>query len=92
MSRPETGESTRAIHTRADDEAWPRALAALERGATLFRPVGLPNYYAFAGDDPVSGTALTKIRVAKLEASGVLRHAGVDRYALTAAAAAEEVA
>lgn len=82
MSRaPETGESTRSIHKRMDDQAQPRVLEFLKAGATLFRPTRLRNYYIDKGDGP-TGPMLTAARVKKLEAQGVLRLVGVDRYGL----------
>jgi hypothetical protein len=78
----DTGEPTTRIITRSDDEAWPRAKAAMECGATLHRPHRLQTYWAHDGVDYVSGTGLSKTRVRHLERQGVIEHVGVGRYAL----------
>lgn len=81
---PDTGESSASINRRADDEAWPFVRAELENGATLLRIPKLRRAYADRGNGPY-GRGLNDARIRKLEHEGILRHVGVDRYALAAA-------
>jgi hypothetical protein len=77
----DTGESTRAIIARGDDEAWPLLKRELENGATLLRVPKLRRAYADKGCG-LYGRGISETRVRKLERDGVLRFVGVDRYAL----------
>lgn len=87
MSRqPDTGESASAINRRADDQALPTVLDALKRGASLFRPNKLNRFYVDLNGD-LGGGSLSRSRVKKLEAEGILQHVGVDRYGLKAGGA-----
>jgi len=81
---PDTGESSASINRRADDAAWPFVRAELESGATLLRIPKLRRAYPDRGNGPY-GRGLNDVRVRKLEREGILRHIGVDRYALAAA-------
>lgn len=79
--QPDTGESTRAITARGDDEAWPQIKTELVAGATLLRVSKLRRAYADKGGGPY-GSGISDARVRRLERAGVLRYVGVDRYAL----------
>lgn len=85
MTRTDTGETTASIHARADDEQWPGVLAALRRGATLYRPPRLDHYYLDEAGR-VGGGFLSRARVRRLEREGVLVWVGVGRYGLAAGA------
>jgi len=62
----------------------PRVLAALQGGATIYRPAGLTRYYTQCKDDrdPNEGLGLFATTVKRLEKAGTLVHVGVDRYGL----------
>lgn len=81
----ETGESTRAIVSRGDDAAWPTVKVELETGATLLRVPKLRRAYPDRGAGAY-GSGISDARLRKLEREGVLRHVGVDRYALSGGA------
>ena len=87
--RSETGVSTAAMNRSSDDAAWGKILPHLldHPGHTLFRPARLDAYYVHDGMASVGFLGrLTKTRIRKLEAEGVLMHVGVDRYTLAAKA------
>jgi|SRR6185369_17570844 len=80
----DVGESVASINSRCDDNTWPRVLAALQSGATLFRPVRLTRYFTRCQDDrdPNDGIGISATRVKNLESVGILIRVGVDCYAL----------
>lgn len=80
----ETGESTAAINARGDANSWPRVLAALQGGATIYRPSGLKSFYTQCRDDrdPNEGLGISAAMVKRLEKDGVLVRVGVDRYGI----------
>lgn len=81
--KPDTGESAASIRRRSDNANWPKAREALRQpGVTLFRPPRLRDYFCLAADGTSFNCSLTPARIKKLEKEGVLRHVGVDRYAL----------
>ena len=81
----ETGESSAAIIRRMDERSWADIRAALLAGATLIRPTRMRAYDTDEQNLP-GGTlgrkSLSATRVKKLEAEGILRQVGVDRYGL----------
>jgi hypothetical protein len=87
VRKPDAGESTASINARGDDASWPSVLAELQTGATLLRVPKLRRAYADRGNGPY-GPGISEARIRKLERAGVLRNAGVDRYALVEIATA----
>jgi len=82
MTRADTGESTASIVARSDEQAWRDfILGSLESGATLTRIPKLRKSYADFGQGP-TGAGISDTKLRKLERNGVIRHVGVDRYAL----------
>lgn len=79
--RPDAGETAASIVARGDDEAWPYIERELRAGATLLRLPKLKRAYCHRGVEPY-GRGISDARVRKLERDGVIRHIGVDRYAL----------
>lgn len=81
MSQPDTGETSAEINARGDDRAWPWIVKELEDGATLVRVPKLRRAYPDQGRGPY-GQGITETRLRRLEQTGIVRHIGVDRYAL----------
>lgn len=82
--RNDAGESSASIRARHDEHRWPQVRAALENGATIYRPTGLRDFYTQCRDDrdALHGLGVSHVLVKRLEAEGVLRVVGVDRYGL----------
>lgn len=77
MSAADTGETTAAINSRRDNEAWQRLLPELRRGALIARPTAkLRSYYV----DGMGGFQPSFIR--RLERDGLIRLVGVETYQL----------
>lgn len=84
---PCTGESTASITSRADDAAWTVIVMDIHKGAFVRRVPKLKKSYSDFGTGPQSG-GLSDTRLRKLEAEGVIRATGLDRYDLVSKAGA----
>ena len=84
LRQNEAGESTASIRKRADLEAWPRVLEALETGGVLYRPQKLDRFFTqcVALSDRNNGIGISQQYVKKLIEAGVLVRVGVDTYSL----------